>query len=237
MIELRDALIRFDTDADAHVGVLTGAGDVAFCAGADIHETVPDEQSFIGRFFDRTADLSHPLYFRNIAFTRLALSKPVIAAVNGVAVGGGMELALNCDLCIASTFARFGLTEVRIGSIPAVAGIQRLMRSLPRAVAMHLLLTGEIVDAEYALRWGLVSEVVEPSRLMPRAYDIARAIVGNAPLAVRAAKLLAEKAAELPLGEAAQFEELLWGHLYSSRDRIEGRRAFSEKRRPVFRGE
>ena len=237
MVELRDALIRFDTDTDARVAVLTGSGDKAFCAGADIHETVPAEQSFIQGFFDRTADSSHPLYIRNIALTKLALSKPIIAAVNGIAVGGGMELALNCDLCIASSTARFGLTEVRIGSIPAVAGIQRLMRSLPRAVAMYLLLTGEIVDAEYALRWGLVSEVVEPSQLMTRAYELAKAIAANAPLAVKAAKLLADKSAELPLGEAARLEELLWGHLYASKDRIEGRLAFAEKRQPVFRGE
>ena len=237
MVELRDALIRFDTDTDARVAVLTGSGDIAFCAGADIHETLPAEQSFIQGFFDRTADSSHPLYIRNIAFTKLALSKPIIAAVNGIAVGGGMELALNCDLCIASSTARFGLTEVRIGSIPAVAGIQRLMRSLPRAVAMYLLLTGDIVDAEYALRWGLVSEVVEPSRLMTRAYEIANTIAVNAPLAVKAAKLLADKSAELPLGEAARLEELLWGHLYGSKDRIEGRKAFAEKRPPVFRGE
>jgi E-phenylitaconyl-CoA hydratase len=237
MLELRSALLRFDEDRDLHVAIVTGAGNLAFCAGADIRETPPADQGFIQGYFDRSFGPEHPLYIRNIALRRLGLSKPVIAAVNGAATGGGMEIALNCDLCIASTAARFGLTEVRIGSIPAVAGIQRLMRSLPRPVAMQLLLTGEIVDAARALAWGIVSEVVEPDRLLPRARELAARIAANAPLAVKAAKRLADKAAELPLSEAAELEELLWGHLYASKDRIEGRRAFAEKRPPRYRGE
>ena len=237
MVALNEALLRFEDDREARVAILTGTGTVAFCAGADIHETVPAEQGFIQGYFDRTTDAAHPLYVRNIALHRMGLSKPVIAAVNGVAAGGGMEIALNCDLCIGSTNARFGLTEVRIGSIPAIAGIQRLMRSLPRPVAMQMLLTGEIVDAARALDWGIVSEIVAPEQLMPRARALAGSIAQNAPLAVKAAKRLADKAAELPLSEAADFEEMLWGHLYASKDRIEGRRAFSEKRKPQFRGE
>jgi E-phenylitaconyl-CoA hydratase len=236
MVALRDALVRFDEDSSARVAILTGAGTKAFCAGADIHETVPTADSFIQGFFDRTSGADHPLYIRNIAFSRLRLSKPVIAAVNGVAAGGGMEIALNCDLCIGSVNARFGLTEVRIGSIPAVAGIQRLLLSLPRAVAMQLLLTGEIIDAAQALQWGILSEIVEAQNLLPRALQIARMIASNAPLAVKAAKRLADKTAELPLSEAAELEELLWGHLYATRDRIEGRRAFSEKRAARFLG-
>lgn len=236
MVALNEALVRFEDDGSARVAILTGAGTLAFCAGADIHETVPKERGFIQGYFDRKTDAAHPLYVRNIALSRMGLTKPIIAAVNGVAVGGGMEIALNCDLCIGSANARFGLTEVRIGSIPAIAGIQRLMRSLPRPVAMQLLLTGEIVGAAKALEWGIVSEVVEAERLMPRAWEIARSIADNAPLAVRAAKRLADKAAELPLSEAADFEEMLWGHLYGSADRVEGRRAFSEKRKPQFRG-
>jgi E-phenylitaconyl-CoA hydratase len=236
MVELRDALLRFDQDVEARVAIITGAGDKAFCAGADLHETLPNGKSFIEGYFDRTIGPDHPLYIRNISLARLRLKKPLIAAVNGVAVAGGMEIALNCDLCIASTNARFGLTEVRIGSIPAIAGIQRMMRSLPRAVAMQWLLTAEIVDAAKALQWGLVSEIVDPDELMPRARAIAAVIAANAPLAVRSAKMLADKSAELSFNEAAEVEELMWGHLYGTEDRIEGRRAFAEKRPPVYRG-
>jgi E-phenylitaconyl-CoA hydratase len=236
MVELRDAFLRFDEDPEARVAIVTGAGDKAFCAGADLHETLPSEKSFIEGYFDRSIGPDHPLYIRNVSFSRLKLKKPLIAAVNGVAVAGGMEIALNCDLCIASSNARFGLTEVRIGSIPAVAGIQRMLRSLPRVVAMQWLLTGEIVDAAKALQWGLVSEIVAPDELLPRAHAIAAVIAGNAPLAIRSAKVLADKAAELPFNEAAEVEELLWGHLYKTEDRVEGRRAFVEKRPPVYLG-
>ncbi|NMM39201.1 MAG: enoyl-CoA hydratase/isomerase family protein [Glaciimonas sp.] len=236
MVELRDAFLRFDQDPEARVAIITGAGDKAFCAGADLHETLPSGKSFIEGYFDRTIGSDHPLYIRNISLARLRLKKPLIAAVNGVAVAGGMEIALNCDLCIASTNARFGLTEVRIGSIPAIAGIQRMMRSLPRAVAMQWLLTAEIVDAAKALQWGLVSEIVEPDELMPRARAIAAIIAANAPLAVLSAKMLADKSAELSFAEAAEMEELMWGHLYETEDRVEGRRAFAEKRSPVYHG-
>ncbi|SAK92917.1 short chain enoyl-CoA hydratase [Caballeronia catudaia] len=235
MVDLRDALLRFDEDPSALVAIVTGAGPDAFCAGADIKETLPADRSFIEGYFDREVGSTHPLYIRNIALPKLGIRKPVIAAVNGVAVGGGTEIALNCDLCIASENARFGLTEVRIGSIPAVAGIQRLLRSLPRAAAMQLLLTGSIVDAKWALQWGLVSEVVATQDLLPRAREIAQCISENAPLAVRSAKLLADKAAELSLREATDVEELLWGHLYATEDRVEGRKAFAEKRKPTYR--
>jgi E-phenylitaconyl-CoA hydratase len=236
MVALRDALLRFDRDPDARVAIITGAGDKAFCAGADMHETLPAGKGFIEGYFDRDIGPDHPLYIRNISLARLQLKKPLIAAVNGVAVAGGMEIALNCDLCIASTNARFGLTEVRIGSIPAIAGIQRMLRSLPRAVAMQWLLTAEIVDAAKALQWGLISEVMAPEELMPRARALAGVIAANAPLAVRSAKMLADKAAELSFSQAAEVEELMWGHLYETEDRVEGRRAFAEKRQPVYQG-
>jgi E-phenylitaconyl-CoA hydratase len=236
MVELRDALLRFDEDPELRVGIITGVGDKAFCAGADLHETLPSGKSFIEGYFDRTAGPDHPLYIRNISLARLKLKKPLIAAVNGVAVAGGMEILLNCDLCIASSNARFGLTEVRIGSTPAIAGIQRLLRSVPRAVAMQWLLTAEIIDADQALRWGVVSEVVSPDELLARAQQLATVIAANAPLAVCTAKMLADKAAELSYSQAAELEELMWGHLYDTQDRVEGRRAFAEKRTPVYTG-
>jgi E-phenylitaconyl-CoA hydratase len=237
MVDLRDALVAADAADDVRVIIITGAGDRAFCAGADIRATSPAKRSFISTYFDRDTPKDHPLYVRNIAFSRLELRKPVIGAINGVAAGGGMEIALNCDICIASENARFGLTEVRIGSIPAVGGIQRLVRSLPRPVAMRMLLSGEIVDAHFALQWGLIAELVPAEQLMLRARELGQRIAANAPLAVKSAKLLAEKAAELPFSEAVVFEEMLWGHLYATDDRIEGRKAFTEKRKPEFHGE
>jgi E-phenylitaconyl-CoA hydratase len=236
MVDLRNALLRFDVDPAVRVGIITGAGNRAFCAGADIYETGV-KKPFAPGFFDREIHSDHPLYVRNISFQRLNISKPLIAAVNGVAVGGGMEIALNCDLCISSSTASFGLTEVCIGSIPAVAGIQRLMHSLPRAAAMKFLMTGEIIDAGKALELGIVSEIVSPELLMERARQIGALIVANAPLSVKAVKYLAEKAHNVSLLEAAAIEELLWGHLYTSNDRIEGRKAFVEKRTPVFTGQ
>ncbi len=236
MRRFRETLEMFEASANARVAIVTGAGARAFCAGADIHQTM-GELEFCKDFFDRSWREDNALYIRNIALPRLPLSKPLIAAVNGVAAGGGMELALNCDICIAASNARFGLTEVRIGSIPAVGGIQRLMRSLPRAFAMKLLLTGELIGAQEALQWGLVVEVVPPDALLPRARELATQIAANAPLAVRAVRYLAEKAFSLSLDDALDIEELVWGHIYATRDRREGRLAFSEKRPPAFRGE
>ncbi|MEI2416533.1 enoyl-CoA hydratase-related protein [Orrella sp. JC864] len=235
MVALRDALKGFDADPSLQVAILTGAGERAFCAGADLTRTLPD-RPYVSGMFEREADARSPLYIRNISLPRLGLSKPLIAAVNGVAVGGGMELALNADYCLCASGARFGLTEPRVGSIPAISGIQRLMQSLPRSAAMRLLLTGEIIDAATAHAYGVVTEVVAAGELLPRAREIAGQIVANAPLAVRAIKYLADKAMDLPVREALEVEELVWGHLLASEDRIEGRKAFAEKRKPSFRG-
>jgi len=235
MVTLRAALLAFERDAKLRVAILTGAGDRAFCAGADLKQTLPT-RPYVSGLFDRDVDEDHPLYVRNLSLPRLAISKPVIAAVNGVAVGGGMELALNADICICAPQARFGLTEPRVGSIPAVSGIQRLMQSLPRPVAMKLLLTGEIVDAATAHAYGIAAEVTPDGALQQRAEEIAGQIAANAPLAVRALKYLAQKALDLPVKEALEVEELVWGHLHASEDRIEGRKAFAEKRPPRFAG-
>lgn len=235
MLDLRDALLRFDGDEELRVAILTGAGERAFCAGADLKKTLP-AKPYVAGMFDRNIDAKHSLYIRNISLPRLGIGKPVIAAVNGVAVGGGMELALNADICICSPNARFGLTEPRVGSIPAVSGIQRLLQSLPRSTAMRLLLTGEIIDADSAHAYGIVSEIVANEPLLRRAQAIASDIAANAPLAVRAIKYLSQKALDLPVKEALEIEELVWGHLHASEDRIEGRKAFAEKRKPRFKG-
>jgi E-phenylitaconyl-CoA hydratase len=168
--------------------------------------------------------------------SKLHTDKPVIAAINGYALGGGLELALLCDVRIASSKAIFSLPEVGIGSIPGAGGTQRLIRAVGRSDAMMMLLTGERIDAAEALRIGLVSRVVEPEALQDAARALALKIASNAPLAVAAVKRLARIGVELPLAAGLELEQHAFGVLRDSEDRIEGRMAFAEKRKPVFRG-
>jgi E-phenylitaconyl-CoA hydratase len=219
---------RLRDDDDIHVAVITGAGDKAFCTGSDLKLTMPPKESF--------AELS---FGRNRPGTMLhgfGTDKPVICAVNGFALGGGMELALACDICIASDNARFGLTEARIGSMPGSGGVQRLPRTVGKSDAMLLLLTGDVVDAQEALRMGIVSRVVPREELMPAAMRIAERIAANAPLAVRAIKRQAMAGMDLPLAHALEVDRYVFGLLRDTEDRIEGRVAFQQKRPPVFKG-
>jgi E-phenylitaconyl-CoA hydratase len=160
----------------------------------------------------------------------------MICAVNGYALAGGMELALACDIRIASVNAQFGQSEVCVGSIPAAGGTQRLPRMVGLSDAMLMMLTGDRIDAEQALRIGLVSRVVPLEDLGRTAREIALRIAANAPLAVRAVKRLVREGLDLPLLSAIQSEQFALGLLRDTQDRIEGRLAFQEKRRPVYRG-
>lgn len=237
IIALRRHLIEFRDHEDARVCIITGAGDRAFCTGADLRETLPPSAPFARAVFaPDEASIASGNYIRGLDLERLNIGKPIIAAINGYAVGGGMELALTCDIRIASTSAQFGLTEVRMGSIPAIGGIQRLMRSVPHSIANTMILTGNLVDAETAARIGLVSEVVEAGELLDHAMELAGRIAANAPLAVKAARLLANQGPEMTLQQALVLEQFVWGTLRDTEDRIEGRRAFAEKRTPVYRG-
>jgi E-phenylitaconyl-CoA hydratase len=166
----------------------------------------------------------------------LKIDKPVIAAINGYALAGGLEIALSCDIRIAADTAKFGLTEVRIGSIPGAGGTQRLPRIVGFTNALHLLLTADLIDSTEALRIGLVSRVYPADQLMSEARAIADKIAANAPLAVRAVKHLVHRGADLPLDAAIEAERMAWGVLRNTEDRIEGRTAFKEKRTPVYRG-
>jgi E-phenylitaconyl-CoA hydratase len=170
------------------------------------------------------------------ALSTLHTDKPMIAAINGFALGGGLELALLCDVLIAANTAVFGLPEVCIGSIPAYGGTQRLVRAIGQSDAMLMLLTGERIAAAEALRIGLVSRVVAPAELMTTARAIAARIAANAPLAVVAVKKLARTGSDLPLAAGLELERQSFGLLRNTEDRIEGRKAFAEKRKPVFRG-
>jgi E-phenylitaconyl-CoA hydratase len=231
--ETRAALLaawdRFREDDDAWVAILTGRGQKAFCVGADLKKTMPPQGSFAATHFSAAGqdELWRPM--RN-------LWKPIIAAINGYAFGGGLELALACDLRIASTNAVFSQSEVKVGSMVGAGGAIRLMRAVPEAMAMKMLLTGMKVDAREALRVGLVSDLFEPDELPTKAMELAQEICRNAPLAVRATKMAAVLGQSIPQDQALEVERLLWGLLRNTEDRLEGRRAFAEKRPPQWRG-
>ncbi len=217
---------RVRTDADIRVAVLTGAGEKSFCTGTDMKKAPPPTECMAATYLrDGQPIVPH-----------MKMWKPIIAAINGFAVGGGLEIALACDLRIASSNAKFGLTEVKVASLAGLNGTQLLPRVVPKAVAMKMLLTGEMINAEEALRYGLVSDVVEPAALPDLARTYAEKIAGAAPLSVQAAKQAAVIWQDLPVDHGILFSHLLWGVLRDTEDRKEGFKAFAERRPPVFRG-
>lgn len=237
MIALRERLTEFRDDPALSVAVLTGAGDRAFCAGADLKQTpAPDVPYAAAAFAPYEHGVRNGAYVRAITLSELAIGKPLIAAINGHALGGGLEIALDCDLRIAAPAATFGLPEARWASIPAVGGASQLLRAVPRAVAMRMLPTGERIDATEAHRIGLVSDIVPAAELVDAALALARRIAGNGPLAVRALTTLARRTEELPLSQAIAVEQLTWGLLRDTADRAEGRAAFADRRTPTYQG-
>jgi E-phenylitaconyl-CoA hydratase len=234
---LRAHLAEVRDRDDLRVAIITGAGPRAFCAGADLKGTQTSPAGYAEALFDtpgRAAELG--LYIRLMDLSGLALWKPVIAAVNGHCLGAGLEIALQADLRLASTAATFGLPEVKVGSIPAVSGLHRLLKAVPPAHAMQMVLTGGRIDAARAERIGLVSEVTAPDALLERAVALGHEIAANAPLAVQAVTKLSRRTAHLSEADAQELTELHWGVLRDTADRIEGRTAFAEKRRPRFTG-
>ena len=219
------ALIEARDDDDVRVVLLTGAGDKAFCAGMDLRNVAP-QATFVDQFGPAPVHLARGF----------ELWKPVVAAINGYALGGGLELALACDIRIASDDASFGLPEVGIGSIPGAGGTQRLVRHIPQAAAMRMLLVGDRVDAQTAQRWGLVSDVVPARELLGAATDIAQRIAMNAPLSVQAVKQAAIAGADMALRDGLRLERTLFNLLRDTHDRTEGRTAFAEERAPRFEG-
>jgi E-phenylitaconyl-CoA hydratase len=225
---LNDAFQKANVDPDVRAVIVTGAGQTAFCTGSDLKKTMPPKESF--------AELTFGRLQRYYPFAGVDIDKPTICAVNGYALAGGMELALACDIRIASANAQFGQSEVRVGSIPAAGGTQRLPRAVGPSDAMLMMLTGDRIDANEALRIGLVSRVVPQDQLLATASGLATRIAENAPLAVRAIKRLVRDGYGLPLTAAIQSEQYVLGVLRDTADRIEGRRAFQEKRKPDFKG-
>ena len=224
--ELRETTVAFQNDPELLVGIITGAGEKAFCAGADFRDTLP----FIKNHRD-TPDAFPPTIMRG-----QEIWKPLIAAINGIALGGGLELALACDLRIASDNARFGLPEVGLGIMPGWGGTQRLPRVISLAKAAELILMGTIINAEEACRIGLVNKVVSYEELMPTVKEWAETICEKAPLATQAAKQALVRGLGMTLEDGLKLEQSLLNYLMSTHDFDEGVRAFSEKRKPVYRG-
>jgi enoyl-CoA hydratase len=225
--ELHDAARGLAADAAVRGVILTGAGPKAFIAGADIGDLATQ-----GVLQGRARSLLGQAMLR--AFE--TMGKPVLAAVNGYALGGGCELAMACHLRIASENAKFGQPEVRLGITPGYGGTQRLPRLVGRGNALHLLLTGEQIDAHEALRIGLVSRVVPAEALLAEAGKIVRAILANGPVAVKLTMEAVDRGLDLTLQEGLALEADAFGLVAASDDMKEGLRAFLEKRPAKFRG-
>lgn len=222
--DLSLAMQDLDNDDQIRVIIVTG-GQKVFAAGADIKE-MAERGPFDERLRERLA------YRDRIN----KISKPLIAAVSGFALGGGCELAMSCDIIIAAENARFGQPEINIGIIPGSGATQRLTHLVGKHRAMEMMLTGEFMSAADAERFGLVNRVVPLELLMDEAKGVAQKIAAKPPLAVKAAKEAILKAANLPLDEGLEFERKAFWLLFASEDRTEGMKAFLEKRKPQFKG-
>ncbi len=228
MEELERAIDEAEADEEVRAFILTGAGDRAFIAGADLKEmaarTTVSELGPVYRQRRRVADRLENMY------------KPTIAAVNGYALGGGCELALACTLRVAADTAKFGQPEINLGIIPGLGGTQRLARLVGKGRAMELVLTGDIIDAQEAYRIGLVNKVVPAAELMTAAKELGRKLAGKAPIALRAAKDAINLGSSLDLHSALELEARLFAICVGTEDKAEGVAAFFEKRTPQWKG-
>ena len=220
---LEAALLAFEADAQARVAVLTGAGERHFCAGSDLRAAA----AALPPMFDPSD---------RALLSDIERTKPLIAAVNGHAMGGGLELALLADIRLAADHATFGLTEAAIGSMPGSGGTQRLPRLVGTGHALLMLLAAERIGADEALRWGLVSRVVAGTALIDEALALAGRIAANAPLSLRAIRQAVVEGLAMPLAQGLAFERSLFARLRGTEDRAEGRAAFRDKRAPRFVG-
>jgi len=225
--ELDDALSKVKADSNIRVLILTGQGDKAFMAGADISQMANFDTLQLRRF---SRDL-HEVQFR-----LEGLPIPVIACVNGFALGGGTEMAMASDFIYASENAKFGQPEINLGLIPGAGGTQRLPRLVGLGRAMEMILTGEVIDANEARRIGLVSKVVSSEELMPVTMDMAQEMASKGPVALRYAKEAIHKGMDLTLEQGLRLEADLYFLLHTTKDRTEGIKAFREKRTPEFEG-
>lgn len=227
MDELRAVFARIEGMQEARAVVLTGAGERAFCAGTDIEELAWLDEEGAREAASRGQDVCERIE---------ACPVPVIAAVNGLAAGGGFELALACHLRVVATHAKFSLPEIRLGVIPAYGGTQRLPRLVGKGRALEAMLNAAEISAAEAQRLGLVNRVVEASELLNEALAQADEIARQAPLAIRACLAAVTRGLEMPLAEGLALEAELFSGLFATEDMREGTRAFLEKRPPVFKG-
>ncbi len=227
MEELRDILLDAREDDAVRVLILTGSGEKAFVAGADINELARNNP---------VEGKETTIFGQGILHLLETIGKPSICAINGFALGGGCELSLACSIRIASKNAKLGQPEVKLGIIPGYGGSQRLTRLCGKGVAHELCLTGEMITAEEAQRIGLVNHVYEPAELLPAAEAMAKKIIEKAPLAVKYCMDAIERGVEMPLEEGLFLEATLFGLCCATEDMREGTRAFLEKRPAQFKG-
>ena len=225
--EVREGLFaawdRFERDASLRIAILTGAGEKAFCAGGDLKEMV------------ETGLQVPPRDFVPLPYDNIELTKPTIAAINGVAIAGGWMIAQACDLCVASTSAKFAITEVKVGRGSPWAA--PLIHMIPQRVMMEIILTGKPISAQRAYEIGLVNRLAEPEALMECALELAREVLEGAPLSVKAGRETVMLATEMGRGAALQAARAAHELTYISSDAQEGPRAFAEKRKPEWKGE
>jgi enoyl-CoA hydratase len=227
MEELREVFTDLAADRDVRVVILTGSGEKAFVAGADINELQknnPVEAKAYTHRGQAVLDLIENL------------GKPVIACINGFALGGGCEIAMACTMRLTAENAKLGQPEVKLGIIPGYGGTQRLPRLVGTGLAMQILLTGEMISAQEAYRIGLVNEVLPADKLIPRAEEIAAKIIANAPLAIQYCMEAVNQGLNMTLQEGLFLEATLFGICSASEDKKEGTTAFLEKRKPNFQG-
>jgi enoyl-CoA hydratase/carnithine racemase len=226
--KLKNVIESCKFDPSIRCLVITGAGEKAFCAGADLKERAGMDPQMVRKTVSLIRECINNLE---------TLPQPVIAAVNGAAFGGGTELALACDIRVASEKAKFGLTETSLGIIPGAGGTQRLPRLVGKGRAKELIFTARRIDAEEAKEIGLVEFVESPESLLDKALEIAGQIVQNAPIAVRQAKFAIEKGFDVDITTGLAIEQNAYEVTIPTKDRLEGLQAFKEKRKPVYKGE
>ncbi|MCF6165882.1 enoyl-CoA hydratase-related protein [Furfurilactobacillus rossiae] len=226
LTEIGQALDEVRDNADLiKVLIITGAGEKAFVAGADISE-MRDMNSLQAATLSKLAHES---------FGKIEnLSQLTIAAVNGYCLGGGLELASSCDIRVGSSKAKFGQPEVTLGIVPGFGGTQRLTRLVGRGKAKEMIATGTMVDAQEAYRVGIIEEIAEPDELMDKVHALANTVIKNGLIAVGMAKYVIDRAADLPLDTAIDFETQMWAQTFATEDQTEGMTAFLEKRKPAF---